>query len=102
MKTPLMQRIHRVLALVMIYVLLAPQVWATCGGGGGGGMGGMGGGGMSSSQTYQVPWKLVKPEEAPKEGLVVYWFPTGDKEVQNSSRSEERRVGKECRSRWAP
>jgi len=85
-----MQRIHRVLALVMIYVLLAPQVWATCGGGGGGGMGGMGGGGMSSSQTYQVPWKLVKPEEAPKEGLVVYWFPTGDKEVQNSSLRESR------------
>ena len=77
MKTPLMQRIHRVLALVMIYVFLAPQVWATCGGGGGGGMGGMGGGGMSSSQTYQVPWKLVKPEEPVKEGLAVYWFPTG-------------------------
>jgi len=27
----------------MIYVLLVPQSWATCGGGGGGGMGGMGG-----------------------------------------------------------
>jgi len=64
----------------MIYVLLAPQSWATCGGGGGGGMGGMGGGGMSSQQTYPVPWKLIKPEEPPKEGLAVYWFPTGDKE----------------------
>jgi tetratricopeptide (TPR) repeat protein len=88
MKTPLMQRIHRALALVMIYVFLAPQVWATCGGGGGGGMGGMGGG--ASTQTYQVPWKLVKPEEPPKEGLAVYWFPTGDKEFQNSSLRESR------------
>ena len=74
----------------MIYVLLAPQVWATCGGGGGGGMGGMGGGGGSSSQTYQVPWRLVKPEEPPKEGLVVYWFPISDKEFQNSSLRESR------------
>src|SRR5215467_10361453 len=90
MKTSLMQRIHRVLALVMIYVFLASQVWATCGGGGGGGMGGMGGGAGSSSQTYQVPWKLLTPAEAPKEGLVVYWFPTGDKEVQNSSLRESR------------
>ncbi|HMC31878.1 MAG TPA: hypothetical protein VKL99_13665 [Candidatus Angelobacter sp.] len=90
MKTPLMQRIHRILSVVMIYVLLAPQSWATCGGGGGGGMGGMGGGASSSSQTYQVPWKLVKPEEAPKEGLAVYWFPTGDKELQNSSLLQSR------------
>jgi tetratricopeptide (TPR) repeat protein len=89
MKTPLFQRIQRVLSVVMIYVLLAPQSWATCGGGGGGGMGGMGGG-MSSQQTYPVPWKLIKPEEPPKEGLVVYWFPTGDKEFQNSSLRESR------------
>src|ERR1700739_2212614 len=45
MKTSLLQR---VVCLLMIYVLLVPQTWATCGGGGGGGMGGMGGG---SSQT---------------------------------------------------
>jgi len=51
MKTPLMQRLHRVLAVTMIYALLVPQTWATCGGGGGGGMGGMGGGGASGSQT---------------------------------------------------
>ena len=41
MKTSLLQR---VVCLLMIYVLLVPQTWATCGGGGGGGMGGMGGG----------------------------------------------------------
>jgi tetratricopeptide (TPR) repeat protein len=85
-----MQRLHRALALLMIYVLLAPQVWATCGGGGGGGMGGMGGGAGSSSQTYQVPWRLIKPEEPVKEGLAVYWFPTGADEVQRSSLRESR------------
>jgi tetratricopeptide (TPR) repeat protein len=74
----------------MIYVLLVPQTWATCGGGGGGGMGGMSGGSSGSSQTYQVPWKVIKPEEPVKEGLVVYWFPTGADEVQKSSLRESR------------
>ncbi|MBZ5504113.1 MAG: tetratricopeptide repeat protein [Acidobacteriia bacterium] len=88
MKTPLIQR---VVCLLMIYVLLVPQSWATCGGGGGGGMGGMGGGSSSSSQTYQVPWKVIKAEEGPvKEGLAVYWFPTGVDEVQRSSLRESR------------
>jgi tetratricopeptide (TPR) repeat protein len=85
MKTPLIQR---VVCLLMIYVLLVPQSWATCGGGGGGGMGGMGGG--ASAQTYQVPWKLIKPEEPVKEGLAVYWFPTGKEEVEKSSLRESR------------
>ncbi|HZI57187.1 MAG TPA: hypothetical protein VFF39_10450, partial [Verrucomicrobiae bacterium] len=90
MKTPLIQR---VVCLLMIYVLLVPQSWATCGGGGGGGMGGMGGGASSgsSSQTYQVPWKVIKAEEGPvKQGLAVYWFPTGAEEVQKSSLRESR------------
>ncbi|HZU32791.1 MAG TPA: tetratricopeptide repeat protein [Candidatus Angelobacter sp.] len=86
MKTPLLQRIFSAL---MIFVFLVPQSWATCGGGGGGGMGGMGAG--ASSQTYQVPWKLIKPEEPPiKEGLAFYWFPTGADEVQKSSLRESR------------
>jgi tetratricopeptide (TPR) repeat protein len=87
MKTPLLQR---VLSVVMIYVFLVPQSWATCGGGGGGGMGGMGGGASAGSQTYQVPWKLIKPEEPVKEGLAVYWFPTGKDEVDRSSLRESR------------
>jgi tetratricopeptide (TPR) repeat protein len=87
MKTSLLQR---VVCLLMIYVLLVPQSWATCGGGGGGGMGGMSGGSSGSSQTYQVPWKVIKPEEPVKEGLVVYWFPTGADEVQKSSLRESR------------
>ena len=75
----------------MIYVFLVPQSWATCGGGGGGGMGGMGGGASSSSQTYQVPWRLIKPEEPPmKEGMAIYWFPSGEKEFTNSSLRESR------------
>ena len=85
MKTSLLQR---VVCLLMIYVLLVPQTWATCGGGGGGGMGGMGGG--SSQQTYQVPWKLITPQEPVKEGLAVYWFPTGKQEVEKSSLRESR------------
>ena len=80
--------LQRILALVMIYVLLVPQSWATCGGGGGGGMGGMAGG--SSAQTYQVPWKVIKADDAPKTGLAVYWFPTGVDEVQKSSLRESR------------
>src|SRR5579871_4751983 len=86
MKTSLLQR---VLAVAMIYVFLVPQTWATCGGGGGGGMGGMSGGG--STQTYQVPWKLIKPEDGVvKSGLAVYWFPTNADEVQKSSLRESR------------
>src|SRR4051812_31872040 len=85
MKTSLLQR---VVCLLMIYVLLVPQTWATCGGGGGGGMGGMGAG--SSQQTYQVPWKLIKPEDTVKEGLAVYWFPSSQNELEKSSLRESR------------
>jgi len=85
MKTSLLQR---VVCLLMIYVLLVPQSWATCGGGGGGGMGGMSGG--SSQQTYQVPWKMITPQEQVKEGLAVYWFPTGKDEFDKSSLRESR------------
>jgi tetratricopeptide (TPR) repeat protein len=78
---------QRFLAMVMVTVFLASQVWATCGGGGGGGMGGMSGG---SQQVYTVPWKLIKPGEAVKEGLIIYWFPMSDMEFQNSSLRESR------------
>ena len=30
------------------------------------------------------------------------WYPNGPTEAQAHGRSEERRVGKECRSRWSP
>jgi len=47
-------------------------------------------GGGSSQQTYQVPWKLITPQEPVKEGLAVYWFPTGKAEVEKSSLRESR------------
>lgn len=82
---------RRTLAAALIYLLLASQTWATCGGGGGGGTGGMGRGtGGDTAQTYQVPWRLVGPKDAPKEGLALYWFPTGDLELRNSSLRESR------------
>ena len=41
---------------------------------------------MGDQQVYQVPWKLVKPDDAPAAGgLVVYWFPSSNDEFQRSS-----------------
>ena len=65
--------------------------WATCGGGGGGGGGGMSGGGGGPAPTvYNVPWKIFKVAEAPKQGLVLYWFPASNDEVKRSSLRESR------------
>ena len=84
MKTTLARRL---LSLVLTALLLTSQTWATCGGGGGGGMGGMSpGAGMGGGeQVYYVPWKLIKPEDTIKEGLIVYWFPSSTEEFQRSS-----------------
>src|SRR5580692_3984349 len=89
------QQISRLAALLMVLLFVPAPDWATCGGGGGGGMGGMRGGapgapgapgGMGSEQVYQVPWKLMKPEESPAAGgLVVYWFPSSTQEFEKSS-----------------
>jgi len=36
--------------------------------------------------VYRVPWKIAKSgDAAPKEGLIVYWFPSGQRELDNSS-----------------
>jgi tetratricopeptide (TPR) repeat protein len=83
-------QISRLVAVSMALLLLPVPDWATCGGGGGGGTGGMRSGGTSSGmgdeQVYQVPWKLVKPDETPNAGgLVVYWFPSSAQEFQRSS-----------------
>ncbi len=82
----------RLTAMLLVLLLLPAPDWATCGGGGGGGMGGMRSGGPGGSglggdqQVYQVPWKLVKPEDPPiASGLVVYWFPSSGQEFQLSS-----------------
>src|SRR5437763_3360925 len=79
----------RFTSLVLTALIVTTPVWATCGGGGGGGMGGMRGatgGGMDTQQTYMVPWKMVQPDTpAPAAGLVVYWFPASQEELQKSS-----------------
>ena len=77
----------RSLALLMIVLLLAPlpESWATCGGGGGGGMGGMSGGG-APAQVYPVPWRVIQPSDPPAAtGLLVYWFPSSQQELEKSS-----------------
>lgn len=81
------KQISRLAAIFMTLLLLPAPDWATCGGGGGGGTGGMrGAGAMGDEQVYQVPWKLVKPEDTPiANGLVVYWFPSSGQEFQMSS-----------------
>jgi tetratricopeptide (TPR) repeat protein len=77
----------RQLALVCgIASLVVVDVLATCGGGGGGGTGGMGSGSMGAEVVYQVPWKLLTaPPAADSGGLVVYWFPASENELQKSS-----------------
>ena len=78
----------RALAVVLGAILFLPPMplWATCGGGGGGGMGGAGVMGGADEPVYHVPWRIVKASDPPvKEGLVVYWFPTGQRELEKSS-----------------
>src|ERR1700674_3244352 len=86
----------RLTATLLVLLLLPIPDWATCGGGGGGGMGGMrspssntpnnGGAGIGQEQVYNVPWKVVKPEDPPiASGLILYWFPSSTTEFQNSS-----------------
>jgi tetratricopeptide (TPR) repeat protein len=86
MKPPIQQRL---ISLGLIIVFFSSQIWATCGGGGGGGMGGMSGGG-STREVYTVPWRLVQAADALKEGLAVYWLPTGKDEYERSSLRESR------------
>ena len=62
-------------------------VWATCGGGGGGGAGGVSGGngGGPAPVVYKVPWKVWEPRTAPNKGLILYWFPVSQQELDRSS-----------------
>ncbi|HMD32100.1 MAG TPA: tetratricopeptide repeat protein, partial [Candidatus Acidoferrales bacterium] len=46
-------------------------------------MGGVGGG---DTNAYQVPWRVLKGGEPPaKDGLVLYWFPVSQVELERSS-----------------
>lgn len=80
MKTPLIRSI----AILLVILVGASPLLATCGGGGGGGGGGMASGG-SAPEVYYVPWKVRKPKDPAPKGLVVYWFPASKEELQKSS-----------------
>jgi tetratricopeptide (TPR) repeat protein len=83
MKKPVLARLG---LTVLSACLLSLPAWATCGGGGGGGGGGGDDNGPGKNQAYDVPWQELKPEDAaPKEGLLVYWFPASDAEYKQSS-----------------
>jgi len=49
-----------------------------------------GGGGGSSPTVYNVPWRIFRVEEAPTQGLVLYWFPASNDELKRSSLRESR------------
>ena len=49
-----------------------------------------GGGGGSAAPTYPVPWKVYKAKDAPASGLVLYWFPASQNEINNSSLKQSR------------
>jgi tetratricopeptide (TPR) repeat protein len=71
----------------MVLFSLSPA-WATCGGGGGGGTGGVGGGGRNEGPAptvYKVPWKIWEARTTPSKGLILYWFPATQTEVDKSS-----------------
>ncbi|HYX28963.1 MAG TPA: hypothetical protein VE863_10365, partial [Pyrinomonadaceae bacterium] len=87
MKTKMYQSI----AVALLALFFAQTSFATCGGGGGGGGGGMRSGGNSgggNEATYPVPWK--QPSTPPPGGLVLYWFPASQKEVDGSSLKQSR------------
>src|SRR5213082_1972164 len=84
-------RTFRSIAVILLALFFAQSTFATCGGGGGGGGGGMsnnGGGGGSNTPVYIVPWK--SPSTPPAGGLVLYWFPASQKEIDNSSLKQSR------------
>ena len=81
-------QVSRALAAVLIALFSLSPVWATCGGGGGGGTGGVGGGGRSNGPdpvVYKVPWDMWSAQRAPQKGLVLYWFPASNNELEKSS-----------------
>lgn len=76
----------RFLSVMLVVLMLAPQEWATCGGGGGGGTGGIGGGPGAQEQTFPVPWKVIQPTDPPlSQGLAIYWLPSSQTEIEKSS-----------------
>jgi len=78
-------QLSRSLSFLLVTILFLPPapLWATCGGGGGGGEGGVGG---ANEPTYHVPWRILKSSDTPvQDGLVLYWFPSSQQELEKSS-----------------
>ena len=81
-------KFSRALATLLMVLISSSPAWATCGGGGGGGTGGVGGGGANTGPAptvYKVPWQIWEARKAPNKGLVLYWFPASQTEVDKSS-----------------
>ena len=81
-------QLSRALATILIVLFALSPAWATCGGGGGGGTGGVAGGNSNTGPAptvYTVPWKIWEARTAPNKGLVLYWFPASNNELNKSS-----------------
>jgi tetratricopeptide (TPR) repeat protein len=82
------KQLSRAIAAVLMVLFSLSPAWATCGGGGGGGTGGVGGGGRNEGPAptvYKVPWKIWEARTTPSKGLILYWFPATQTEVEKSS-----------------
>ncbi|HEU4506975.1 MAG TPA: tetratricopeptide repeat protein [Pyrinomonadaceae bacterium] len=80
-------KLSRALAILLIVLFATSSAWATCGGGGGGGTGGVAGGNSNagpSPTVYKVPWKIWEARTTPQKGLVLYWFPATQQELNAS------------------
>jgi tetratricopeptide (TPR) repeat protein len=81
----------RLLAVTLVILFALSPAFATCGGGGGGGTGGMTSGNAANAVVYNVPWRVRAPKDpAPNAGLVLYWFPATNDELQKSSLRQSR------------
>jgi tetratricopeptide (TPR) repeat protein len=81
-------QLSRALAMLLIVLFSSSPAWATCGGGGGGGTGGVAGGARSEGPAptvYKVPWKMWEARTTPSKGLVLYWFPATQSEIDKSA-----------------
>src|SRR5215208_1710352 len=80
-------QLSRALATLLMVLFSLSPAWATCGGGGGGGTGGVAGGSSNAGPAptvYKVPWKMWEARTTPNKGLVLYWFPANNNEIQKS------------------